>query len=65
MSEMNTIDLMKVLGELELMLYSDGYTSEVVSLGKYITALGYGTEVEGVFCMYDEAIYNEQECEFD
>ena len=52
MSEMNTIDLMKVLGELELMLYSDGYTSEVVSLGKYITALGYGTEVEGVFCMY-------------
>ena len=62
---MTTIDLMKVLNELELMVYRDGYTSEVVSLGKYITALGFGYEVEGVFCMYDEAIYHEQECEFD
>lgn len=62
---MLSIDLMKVLGELELMLYSDGYTSKVVSLGKYLTVLGYGTEVEGVFCMYDEAMYHEQECEFD
>jgi hypothetical protein len=62
---MLSIDLMKSLNELENRLYSDGYTSEVVSLGKYITALGFGTEVEGVFCMYDEAIYNEQECEFD
>lgn len=62
---MTTIDLMKVLGELELMVYRDGYTSEVVSLGKYITALGFGYEVEGVFCMYDEAMYHEQECEFD
>ena len=62
---MLSIDLMKVLGELEERLYRDGYTTEVVSLGKYITALGFGYEVEGVFCMYDEAIYNEQECEFD
>jgi hypothetical protein len=62
---MLSIDLMKALGELEERVYRDGYTSEVVSLGKYITALGYGLEVEGVFCMYDEAIYNEQECEFD
>ena len=62
---MTTIDLMKALGELELMVYRDGYTSEVVSLGKYITALGFGYEVEGVFCMYDEAMYHEQECEFD
>jgi hypothetical protein len=62
---MTTIDLMKVLNELELMVYRDGYTSEVVSLGKYISALGFGYEVEGVFCMYDEAMYHEQECEFD
>jgi hypothetical protein len=62
---MLSIDLMKSLNELENRLYSDGYTSEVVSLGKYITALGFGTEVEGVFCMYDEAMYHEQECEFD
>ena len=62
---MLSIDLMKALGELEERVYRDGYTTEVVSLGKYITALGYGTEVEGVFCMYDEAIYHEQECEFD
>ena len=62
---MLSIDLMKVLGELELMLYSDGYTSKVVSLGKYLTALGFGDEVEGMFCMYDEAIYHNQECEFD
>lgn len=62
---MNTIDLMKVLNELELMVYRDGYTSEVVSLGKYITALGYFYEVEAVFCMYDEAMYHGQECEFD
>ena len=62
---MTTIDLMKALGELEERLYRDGYTSEVVSLGKYITALGFGYEVEGVFCMYDEAMYHEQECEFD
>lgn len=62
---MLSIDLMKALGELELMVYRDGYTTEVVSLGKYITALGYGLEVEGVFCMYDEAMYHEQECEFD
>ena len=62
---MLSIDLMKALGDLEERLYRDGYTTEVVSLGKYITALGYGLEVEGVFCMYDEAIYHEQECEFD
>ena len=62
---MLSIDLMKALGELEERVYRDGYTSEVVSLGKYITALGYGLEVEGVFCMYDEAMYHEQECEFD
>ena len=62
---MLSIDLMKSLNELENRLYSDGYTSEVVSLGKYITALGYGLEVEGVFCMYDEAMYYGQECEFD
>jgi hypothetical protein len=62
---MLSIDLMKALGELEERVYRDGYTTEVVSLGKYITALGYGLEVEGVFCMYDEAIYHEQECEFD
>jgi hypothetical protein len=62
---MLSIDLMKSLGELEERVYRDGYTTEVVSLGKYITALGYGLEVEGVFCMYDEAIYHEQECEFD
>jgi hypothetical protein len=62
---MLSIDLMKVLGELEERVYRDGYTTEVVSLGKYITALGYGTEVECVFCMYDEAMYHEQECEFD
>ena len=62
---MNTIFLTRVLNELELMLYSDGYTSKVVNLGKYLTALGFGDEVEGMFCMYDEAIYNEQECEFD
>jgi predicted enzyme involved in methoxymalonyl-ACP biosynthesis len=62
---MNTIDLMKALNELELMVYKDGYTSEVVSLGKYISALGFGYEVEGVFCMYDEAMYHGQECEFD
>jgi hypothetical protein len=62
---MRTIDLMKVLGELEERIYRDGYTTEVVNLGKYITALGFGTEVEGVFCMYDEAMYHEQECEFD
>ena len=62
---MLSIDLMKALGELEERIYRDGYTSEVVSLGKYITALGFGYEVEGVFCMYDEAMYHEQECEFD
>jgi hypothetical protein len=62
---MLSIDLMKALGELEERVYRDGYTTEVVSLGKYITALGYGLEVESVFCMYDEAIYHEQECEFD
>ena len=62
---MLSIDLMKALGELEERVYRDGITTEVVSLGKNITALGYGTEVEGVFCMYDEAIYHEQECEFD
>ena len=62
---MNTIDLMKSLNELEERVYRDGYTTEVVSLGKYITALGFGTEVEGVFCMYDEAMYHGQECEFD
>ena len=62
---MNTIDLMKVLNELEERIYRDGYTTEVVSLGKYITALGFGTEVEGVFCMYDEAMYSTQCSEFD
>ena len=62
---MLSIDLMKSLNELEERVYRDGYTTEVVSLGKYITALGFGTEVEGVFCMYDEAMYHEQECEFD
>jgi hypothetical protein len=62
---MLSIDLMKSLNELEERVYRDGYTAEVVSLGKYITALGYGLEVEGVFCMYDEAMYHEQECEFD
>jgi hypothetical protein len=62
---MLSIDLMKSLNELENRLYSDGYTSEVVSLGKYITALGYGLEVEGVFCMYDEAMYYVQCSEFD
>jgi hypothetical protein len=62
---MLSIDLMKALGELEERVYRDGYTTEVVSLGKYITALGYGLEVEGVCCMYDEAMYHEQECEFD
>ena len=62
---MNTIDLMKVLNELELMVYKDGYTSEVFKLASKLSAFGFGTEVEGVFCMYDEAIYNQQECEFD
>jgi hypothetical protein len=62
---MLSIDLMKVLGELEERVYRDGYTTEVVSLGKYITALGYGLEVEGVFCMYDEAMYSTQCSEFD
>jgi len=62
---MMKIDLMKLLGELEERIYRDGYCAEVVSLGKYLTALGYGTEVESVFCMYDEAMYHEQECEFD
>ena len=62
---MLSIDLMKVLGELEERIYRDGYTTEVVSLGKYITALGFGTEVEGVFCMYDEAMYSTQCSEFD
>jgi hypothetical protein len=62
---MLSIDLMKALGELEERVYRDGYTTEVVSLGKYITALGYGLEVEGVFCMYDEAMYSTQCSEFD
>jgi len=62
---MLSIDLMKSLGELEERVYRDGYTTEVVSLGKYITALGYGLEVEGVFCMYDEAMYSTQCSEFD
>jgi len=62
---MLSIDLMKSLGELEERAYRDGYCAEVVSLGKYITALGYGLEVEGVFCMYDEAMYYVQCSEFD
>jgi hypothetical protein len=62
---MLSIDLMKSLNELEERVYRDGYTTEVVSLGKYITALGYGLEVEGVFCMYDEAMYYTQCSEFD
>jgi len=62
---MLSIDLMKSLNELEERIYRDGYCAEVVSLGKYLTALGYGTEVEGVFCMYDEAMYYVQCSEFD
>ena len=62
---MYTFDLTKALGELELSLYRDGYTSEVIIMAKRISAFGYGDEVEGLFVMYDEAIYHEQECEFD
>jgi len=57
--------MVNIIGKLEQKLYADGYTTEVLQLAESLSELGFRTEVECVLCMYDEAMYYEQECEFD
>lgn len=56
--------MVNIIGKLEQKLYADGYTTEVLQLAESLSELGFRTEVECVLCMYDEAMYYEQECEF-